>query len=109
MRRSSIWLLFNLVGVAAYIWLASRIWVPPGEEGTPGGPGDAFYVFLCLYPVLGLFAGLNLAALVLSVRRAGDGGTKKVLIVGIAVASLWGSAIALDKYKSYNVIDAAYV
>ena len=49
-RRSTLWVILNILGMALYIHLGMALWVRPGEEGTPGGPGDAFYWILTLVP-----------------------------------------------------------
>ena len=107
-RRSFWWALANIAGVLAYLKLASALWVLPGEEGTPGGPGDAFYWLFLLVPVLAAFFLFNSAVLFVIARRIRAERTKSSLAVWFAVAGLWVSAVAYDHHKSYRVIDAQY-
>lgn len=107
-RRSSWWVLANIAGILAYLKLASALWVQPGEEGTPGGPGDAFYWLFLIVPVLVAFLVFNSAVLFVIARRIRAGRTKASLAVWFAFAGLWVGAVAYDHHKSYNVIDAQY-
>ncbi len=107
-RRSSLWVALNVVGMAAYLKLASALWVLPGEEGTPGGPGDAFYWLFLLVPVLAVFLLFNLVALFFVVRRSRASGSTVPLTVWLTVAALWVATVAFDYHKSFRVIDAQY-
>jgi len=108
LRRSSLWVVLNITGAAAYLKLASALWVVPGEEGTPGGPGDAFYWLFLLVPILAAFAVFNSVALVFIVRRLQASGSKVALGIWLAVAALWVGTVALDHHKSFRTIDAKY-
>ena len=95
----------------AYLKLASALWVAPGEEGTPEGPGDAFYWLFLLVPISAAFFLFNSAVLFAVVRRGRAERTKRTrvsLAVWFAVAALWVGAVAYDHHKSYRVIDAQY-
>jgi hypothetical protein len=94
--------------MAAYLKLASALWVLPGEEGTPGGPGDAFYWLFLLVPVLVAFAAFNSVALFFVVRRVQTSSGKAALFIWFAVAGLWVATVAIDRHKSFRAIDAQY-
>jgi len=106
MRRSILWVFVNVAGMVAYLKLASALWVFAGEEGTPGGPGDAFYWLLYLVPLLAAFLIFNSAALLVIVRRPETSGRKVALNVWRVVAALWLAAVAFDHHKSFRAIDA---
>ncbi len=106
--RRTLWLALNLLGMAVYLKLASALWVRPGEEGTPGGPGDAFYWLLILVPVLAIFAVLNSIVLSVIVRRPRALGRGVALALWLAVAVLWIGAVAMDQLHSVRHIDAQY-
>ncbi len=106
LRPASIWFLLNAIGMAAYLFFASTLWVRPGEEGTPGGPGDAFYWLVYLAPVQAVFFILDAIALFIVVCRA-IGGRKGTLILWLGVALLWTAVLAFDQYKSFRRIDGA--
>lgn len=74
-RRAPIWIVLNLMGMATYLWLGSDLWTIPGDEGLPGGPGDAFYWFFLMLPVLLAYLVFNLislSAIIERVRQQGD-------------------------------------
>ena len=107
-RRSVLWVGMNIAGVALFLYLGARLWVLPGEEGTPGGPGDAFYWVLTLFPVLVAFLIFNTIVLVAIVRRVRTTQDKRPLLVCLAVAVLWLAAVGYDHHRSFRVIDAQY-
>jgi hypothetical protein len=107
-RRRTLWLALNVLGMAVYLKLASALWVRHGEEGTPGGPGDAFYWLLILVPVLAVFATLNSIALTAIVRRPRALGRRVALALWLAVAGLWVGAVVIDQLHSVRHIDAQY-
>lgn len=109
LRLRTVWLVLNAVGIAAYLAFASKLWVVSGEEGMPGGPGDAFYWLLFLAPVLGLFLIFNTVALVAIVRRRSATQLRLALFVWLVVVGLWAGTLAVDHYRSVRFIDAAYV
>ena len=98
----------NVAGMAAYLKLASALWVLPGEEGTPGGPGDAFYWLRYLVPLLVAFLILNSVALFLIVRRPQTAGRKVALNLWRVVAVLWLGTLAFDHHRSFRAVDAKY-
>ena len=108
-RRQSLWLALNLAGLIAYLWLASALWVRAGEEGEPGGPGDAFYWLFAVVPVLLVYVAFNLLALIAIVRRAATGWSAKpaLFLWAVAVAA-WVAAVAYDQHRSMRHIDAKY-
>ncbi|RZI44169.1 hypothetical protein EGT07_01695 [Herbaspirillum sp. HC18] len=109
MRTLGRWIVINLMGMAAYLWAASVLWIRPGEKGTPGGPGDAFYWIFTLVPIMVVFAGLNVAKFIAVLREAFRNRRFVPLMVWIMVIALWTAALVFDRYKAFTVIDPAYV
>jgi hypothetical protein len=71
-RRRTCLIIVNACGMVMYLYLASDLRVLPGEDGLPGGPGDAFYWLFFLVPVLVMFMMANLVVLaVIAFRRSG--------------------------------------
>src|SRR3954470_3713706 len=95
-RRRTLWLALNVLGMTAYLKLASTLWVRPGEEGSPGGPGDAFYWLLVLVPVLAVFVVLNSIVLAAIVRRPRAPGRRVALALWLAVAVPWMGTVVTD-------------
>ena len=107
-RRRTLWLSLNVLGMVVYLKLASALWVRPSEEGTTGGPGDAFYWLLILIPILAGFFILNSIALAAIVRRLRVIGQRVALTLWLAVATLWIGAVVVDHLHSVRYIDAQY-
>lgn len=107
-RRRTLWLAANALGVAVYLKMASALWVVPGEEGMPGGPGDAFYWLFFVVPVLAAFLLVNSVALVVIARRFRASGRCVALAIWLAVALLWAGAVVIDYQRSVRFIDAQY-
>ena len=101
-------MIFNIAGMALYLWLASSLWVRPGEEGTPGGPGDAFYWLFVIVPILGAYFLIDLAALLVILFQRRGHALKKALILWGTVAALWGIVVAFDHHKGFRNIDPQY-
>lgn len=108
-RKLNQWVAINIAGMATYLWAASALWVRPGEEGTPGGPGDAFYWLFVLLPIMAIFAVINLAALVSTLREVIQNRLYTPFVVWLIVTALWAALLAFDRYKAFTVIDPAYV
>ena len=95
--------------MGVYLWLAASLWVRPGEEGEPGGPGDAFYWLFLLVPILVSYLAINVVALVAIVRRlmlSGRGWS--ALALWLVAAALWAGTVAYDHHRSVRYIDAQY-
>lgn len=107
LRRSTLWMLLNAAGMAWYLKLASALWASPGDEGNPGGPGDAFYWAGYLAPVLLGFLVLNGLALFHISRRAGPA-RKRSLHIWRTIAVLWMITLAFDGYKSARKVTAGH-
>jgi len=104
LRRSTAWTILNLLGMAVFLRLASELWVLPGEDNLPGGPGDAFYWFFVLVPVLLGYLTLNLIALVVIVKRARETRAKMRIYVWGSVAILWLMVFRYDNIRSFRDI-----
>lgn len=108
-RRSVQWIVLNLLGMAVYLMLASRHWVSAAQFGEPGGPGDAFYVALLLWPFLLAFAALDFIALIVIVRRFTHGHRSYAVAFWLAVSTLWVAVVVLDHHLAVNIVDRHYV
>lgn len=102
----STWTFCNLAGMALYLLLASQIWPIDGEEGTPGGPGDAFYVFFVLWPFLLGILVMLFVSFFLFIRTARK--KRTALLVWIIVAALWGGVVQIDRARNAYEIAAEY-
>ena len=95
--------------MALYLKVASPLWVPGAEFGQPGGPGDAFRVALLLWPLLLLFAVLDLVALACIIRRGFGGRNAAALVIWSTIVAMWLATYLLDRLAAFNIVDRAYV
>ena len=104
-----IWIVVNIAGIPLYLWLASTLWVKPGTEGQPGGPGDAFYWLFILIPFNAVIAVLDLVAVYFIFFRKRSSTDKVVLsIVWLLLVALWFATNVYDNRKAYRVISPEY-
>ncbi|WP_198415016.1 hypothetical protein [Piscinibacter terrae] len=102
------WAALNVAGIGLYIHFGMALWVQPGEEGLPGGPGDAFYWILTQVPIAAFFLLLNLGALVVILLRLRKTREPSTLYLWLAIAAVWLVAVAYDHHKAYRVISPEY-
>jgi hypothetical protein len=95
----------NAIGIAVYLQRASIIWVPPGREGEPGGPGDPIIWGLAAGWILMVFLVLNMGWLVLIARAWFRNKQWKPILLWILVGSLWFGATRYDSSRSFNGSD----
>lgn len=107
-RKQWLWALLNLAGMILFVKVGSALWVPPGEEGMPGGLGDAFHFLLNAFPILVTFLLLDLAALAWTLVRTPRANRRTVMALWFAVAALWCGVVAFDHHRSVREIDARY-
>lgn len=91
------WVLPNILGIAAYLYLSSSTWVPPKEPA--GGPGDPIVWMLTAFPVIAACAILNVIWIIrIFLRRGTRWGLAAIwLLVEVA----WFSANRYDAYRSH--------
>lgn len=102
------WLAINVLGMGGYLFFASSLWVKPEEQGTPGGPGDAFYWLFTLVPILVAFAVFNIAALVKVVIEYRRTHSLIPLLLWVIVLSVWFNVLVVDRIKGIRYIDSKY-
>jgi hypothetical protein len=102
------WVALNLSGMTIYLSCASVLWVLPGEEHLPGGPGDAFYWAFVLVPILASFLVLDVVTFVVILVRRGGERRRSALFAWVAVLVLWVVTVAYDHHRAVRDIDPAY-
>jgi hypothetical protein len=103
-RRAPFWIVLNLVGMATYLRLGAAIWRVPGDDGLPGGPGDAFYWFFMMLPVLLAYLVFNVISLFPICKRVRETGLLNSLYIWLAIASIWIVTFCYDNLRSFLVI-----
>jgi hypothetical protein len=107
-RLAYAWLAANLIGMRTYLFLASVLWVAPKDQGTPGGPGDAFVWFFTVVPVMFLFAVVNLIALYKAIKEYCQHKQLVPILLWVIVCSLWGNVLLFDHIKSIRFVNPQY-
>jgi len=103
-RRVPIWILLNLIGMATYLRLGSDLWTLPGDEGLPGGPGDALYWFFLMLPLLLAYLVFNIISLSAIIERVRQAKRLTSLYIWLAIAILWIVTFRYDNLRSFRVI-----
>ena len=103
-RRAPIWIVLNLIGMVTYLRLGSVLWTIPGDEGLPGGPGDAFYWFFLMLPVLTAYLVLDLISLSAIIKRVRQTRRLDSLYIWLAIIIFWIATIRYDNLRSVRVV-----
>lgn len=74
------------------------------DEGLQGGPGDAFYRFFLVFPVLLTYLVFNLISLSAIIERVRQTGRLNALYIWLAIAILWIATFRYDDLRSFRVI-----
>jgi hypothetical protein len=95
-RTTLIWVLPNILGIIAYLYLSSSAWVPLQEP--TGGPGDAIVWMLTAFPVIAACSLFNVIwIIVIVVKRKKHW---KPVVVWLLCVSAWYTAHRYDEYRS---------
>ncbi|NKF24802.1 hypothetical protein, partial [Solimonas marina] len=94
-NRFFAWLVFNVLGIAVFLVVASYSWIEPELAHIPGASGGAPIVWaLTALPILAAFALLNIAAVVwFAIARKLLNPISRAAIASIA---LWVVAFIVD-------------
>jgi hypothetical protein len=96
-RSARFWIAANVVGAAAYLWIASKTWIEPElrHEAVARG-GDGVVWTLTALPVLIAFLVVDLLWLALVVRQMAMTRTLRSAAPMAAMGLLWLDAIFID-------------
>lgn len=103
-----LWLAVNVMGMGLYLFFAAALWVAPEDQGTPGGPGDAFAWLFTVVPVLLVFAVPNLVALSKVIKGYRRTRSLVPVLLWIVVCSVWLNVLLFDHIKAFRYIDSKY-
>jgi hypothetical protein len=106
--RLYIWFGVNVVGLLLYLWFGSKLWVIAGEEGTPGGPGDAFAFLFGQMPILVFFCFANFIAIVSIIAKSNRSKLLTSLLLWGLVAILWLGVVFYDHSRTVRFIKPEY-
>ena len=95
-RTALIWVLPNILGIAAYLYLSSTTWVSPKEPA--GGPGDPIVWMLTAFPVIAVCAILDVVWIIRIFASRGKRWKPAVIWLFFVIA--WYSAHRYDEYRS---------
>lgn len=85
-----------------YLYLASSLWVRPGQEVEPTGPAEAFYWLFVLAPILLFYCIVNIVALIVTIRRFRSSGFNNLIILWSLVAAFWVITMTYDSLRYYS-------
>jgi hypothetical protein len=89
------WLVANVIGAAAYVWLSSQTWLEPELRGeTVARAGDAIVWAMTALPVL---LGFALVDLVWLIRRVRSGQSLQPILLA---ALLWAVVLGICRALS---------
>ncbi|MGR4863414.1 hypothetical protein [Caulobacter sp. LARHSG274] len=99
-QESRVWVAANLVGVATFLWLASRTWIEPELRGEDvAGGGDAVVWVVTAMPVLAAVFALDLIWCAMVFTKVAKTRTWRALSPLAAMAFLWLCAVLIDLAK----------
>jgi hypothetical protein len=90
------WIAGNLGAIAAWIYVASRIWPWPPYEHCDCAPGDPWYFFLLVLPPLAVATIIQIAALITSIIRGRRTRRWALLTAVLVTTGAWIGAAAID-------------
>ena len=100
--KAKIWIVFNVFGIIFYLFFASRIWAPTGQEGLLGGPGDPIIWIIMALPFIAFFSLANVFWLILIIFNIKKSPFWKLLLIWVLVVTAWIGANRYDFHRQYN-------
>ena len=100
--KAAPWILFNVLGMAGYLYFASWLWAPPGQEGLLGGPGDPIIFMSSAFPILAACSLLDALWIVSIVRAAKRNGNWRIVVVWLVVVIAWYGVKKYDDSRQFN-------
>jgi hypothetical protein len=98
------WLFGNLGGIAVWTYVASAIWPWPPYEHCDFAPGDPWYFFVIVVPLLGLALVVHIAVLIASIVRGRRTHNWTMLVAVLVTASIWTGAATYDHYRGQRYV-----
>lgn len=91
----------NGAGIALYLYLSARTWLPSHERGhdLPMSGGDSIYWTLTALPVLISFFILNVSWAIYRVANKSKTGDNRVLIPFGLIGFCWVVAVLFDQHR----------
>jgi len=100
--KVKIWIIINIFGIIFYLFFASRIWPPAGQESLLGGPGDPIIWMMSAFPVMAFFSLVNIFWLAWIIFNIKKSPFWKLLLIWILMAAAWIGANRYDFHHQYN-------
>jgi cbb3-type cytochrome oxidase subunit 3 len=86
----------NGVGIAVYLYLSSKTWLPPQErgQGLPVAGGDSIYWVMTVL----LFFLLNVAWIIYRATRKSEDGSKRLVMPFGLIGLFWIAVVLFDHH-----------
>jgi|GEM_PF-5535906 len=91
----------NLIGMIAFLLIASQFWAPTGEEDLPVAFGDAFGWTIEAGSVLIIYLMINAVWLICIIWGMWKGRNAYSVLHWLFVAFLWVTAVCIDASHHY--------
>jgi len=98
------WVIANLLGIAAWLYIASRIWPWPPYVHCDFAPGDPFYFFGLVVPLFVVAAIVQIVALIVVTARAIRTRRKLMFLAVLLSAVAWTGAAAYDMHRGHRYV-----
>ena len=100
-RRTYIWIVLNLIGMATYLYLGSNL---QDEDGLSLNMANAIYWLFRMVPVLLIYLVFNLASLSAIIERVRQTGRLNSFYTWFAITILWIVTFRYDNLRSFHGI-----
>jgi hypothetical protein len=93
------------VGIITYLYFASWIWAPVGEEGLLGGPGDPIIWGSTAFPIFAVCSLMNFVWFFVALRKLRRYRIWQHLIIWLTVVAVWVGVDRYDTSRQYTGAD----
>jgi len=103
-RACTLWLLIsvNIAGLALFLYFASWVWAPPGQEGLYYEAGDSIFWGLTAFPCLAICTLINLIVSRSALARLFLYRDWRLFSLWLAIILVWFGAFNYDSGRHFD-------